>query len=867
MNNVKCISMIKKIKFLFVLVVLTLTTSVFAQQIISGKILDQETLTPIHNVNIVVKNESVGCNSAPDGTFRLLTSPNNIILIFTYMGYKQNSISIRSNKKQIELGTILLQPQPYSLNEITINAGLGSDEKLPVYVSSISARIIETKLGERPLPLILQTIPGVFSIRNGGGSGDAKLSIRGFQQENVSLLLNGIPINSQENGLVYWSNWMGLSSTAAEIQIQKGPGLANSAINAVGGSINIITRNAQKQKSGSISFEATSFGNLISNVAINSGQMDNGWSTSLFFSYGSGSGYIDATYVRSGSYFFTAHKKISDRHQLTITLLGAPEKHGQRTLKLSDEQVSTKGLKFNKDWGALNGEIKNASENFYHKPFLSINDDFKISDKNTLSTSVYFSAGYGGGKWSESFNYAPSIFTIRNQSGQIYWDEIYENNATHEEEYTLDNGETVDGYSINVQTNFLASHVQAGLMANFEHKINSKLSFKSGIHYLYFISYLREEIDELLGGRFFIEDYSWSLAGVAGRNQIKTVGDIINVDNNSIINFANVFTQLVYNNNIINSYISLNANNNWYKRIDRYNYIDNTESETVAKPGFDLRAGFLVKSLKNQDIYINTAYISKAPYFKYVFGNYTNVVVNNLKNEIVQTIEIGYKLNWNNMSTNLNGYITRRQNVSMLSNEYVQLEDNTQTRAMINGLNSLNKGVEFEIKYRIQQNISFGGWVSLGDFRWQNNVNAVLFNDNNIAVDTVNVFAKDLYIGGTAQQQFGVFADFAILKTAFLKTEYQYYSRLYSDFDPTTRNNPEDLDQPFQLPSYGVVNVYMGIPFNVGKHYGKLQINAFNVFNKKYIVVGDDGIDHNLDTFRGFWSFGRYVTFSIKYIF
>lgn len=851
-------------KITLLITVFLLATTTFAQFVITGKILDQETLTPIQNVNIRVENQTSGTTSSSDGSFSLEVQKDKVYIILTSIGYKQNSFNLKISNRKTNLGTITMQPQPYSIDEITVNAGLSNDEELPVSISSISARTIETKLGDRPLPLVMQTTPGVYSIRDGGGSGDARLSIRGFQQENVSLLLNGIPINGEENGLVYWSNWLGLSNAAAEIQIQKGPGLANASIYAIGGSVNIITRNAQKQKSGSINFEVTSYGNLSTSVALNSGQLSNGWNTSLMLSIGSGKGYVDATYVKSFSYFFTAHKSLNDKHNLTINLIGAPQRHGQRTLKLSNNEVITKGLKFNKDWGGFNGGIKNASENFYHKPFLSVNDEFKINNKNILSTSVYFSVGYGGGRWSESFNYAPSIFSYRDYAGQINWGKIYENNATHTRTYTLANGEIVSGYSINTQTNFLASHVQTGLMANFEHKINENVSLLAGIHYRYFNSFVREEIDDLLGGKFFIEDYSWSLADVAGRNQIKTVGDIIHVDNNSVINFANVYTQLVYNNAKINAFISASANNNWYQRIDRFNYIENTDSEIVAKPGFDIRAGFLFKPNEYQSVYVNASNISKAPYFKYVFGNYTNVVVADLKNENVNTVEVGYKLSWKYISANINLYTTSRKNVSMLSNEYVQLKDNTQTRAMINGLNSQHKGLEVELNMNINRNFKFGGWLSIGNFTWQNNVNATLFNDNNIPVDTINVYAKDLYIGGTAQQQFGIFTDLIILNSIALKVEYQYLDGMYADFNPTNRNNPNDLSQPFQLPAYGIVNAYLGFPFSIDKYYGRLQINAYNILDNKHIVLGEDGINHDLESFTGFWSFGRNLTFSLK---
>lgn len=855
----------KKIKLLAI--IFSISISAFSQYNIVGKVLNEETLLPVSNAHISIFEKDLGTTSNPDGSFSLNADEKNVFIEFTSIGYKKTGVNYVNNDPSSDLGIIYMQPQPYSLDEISINAGLSVDKELPVSVSSISSKTIDQTIGDQPLPLVFQNTPGVFSVRDGGGSGDSRLSIRGFHQENVSLLLNGIPINGEENGLVYWSNWLGLSNAATEIQIQKGAGLANASIYAIGGTVNIITKSSEKEMGGSISLNTSSYGNFNTNIVVNSGLMKNGWSTSLMLGYGKGPGYIDATNMQSMSYFFTAGKTFNDHHKLNITLLGAPQRHGQRTLRLSNDEVAIKGLKFNKDWGSLNGETKNASENFYHKPFLSIVDEFKINENNLLSTSVYLSAGYGGGRWSESFNYAPSIFSYRTNSEQIDWNQIYENNVTNEQTYTLENGETVSGFSQNILTNFIASHVQAGIMSNYEHKFSDNLSLLAGVHYRYFNSFVREEVDDLMGGKFFVEDYSWSLVGVAGRNQIKSIGDIIKVDNNTIINYTSAWAQLVYNTTRFNTFISASFNNNWYTRVDRYNYISDTKSETILKPGMDLRGGFILIANESNSIYVNGSFISKAPYFKYVFGNFTNVVVKDLKNETAKSIEVGYKYNRRNINANLTGFITERTDISMLSNEYIQLENNSQTRAMITGLNSINSGIELDFRIDLNNNFKIGGWASVGSYIWQNNVTAYLFNDNNVAVDTVNVFVEGLRIGGTAQNQFGIFADIAILKTLFLKTEFQYFDGVYADFDPTNRNDINDMSQPYRFPSYGIVNAYLGVPFSIKNYYGRLQINAYNLLNNKHIVLGEDGVNHDLETFRGYWSFGRNLSLGLTFKF
>ncbi|HEY9115971.1 MAG TPA: TonB-dependent receptor plug domain-containing protein [Bacteroidales bacterium] len=852
-------------KFLLVLLsVLLFQSSVFSQFTLTGKIVDEGSLKPIESAHIVRSDGKNGSVSDSDGNFTIEISSEKEWLTIKALGFKSKSVFCKAEENRTDIGRIELVAEPYSLDEITISAGMVQEKEKPVTVSTITAKTIQKELGDRPLPFIMNTVPGVFSARTGGGSGDAELSIRGFNQENVGLLLNGVPINGAENGLVFWSNYLTLVDAAAEIQIQKGPGIANAATNSVGGSVNIITEPAAKEKGGFISFQITNYANFTTTLGLNSGKMSNGWSISFLGSFINGPGYIDATYVRGWSYYLALSKQLNDKNRIVINLLGDPQVHGQRTLKLSNAEHNFYGNLYNKDWGSYNGEINNASENFYHNPFLSFNHYLKIDDTKKLANTFYLTYGNGGGKWSESFNYAPSIFEYRNPSGQIDWNTIYDNNASNEDEYTLANGETVSGYSINIQTDYLASNIRAGLLSTYEQQFNKKLKLVAGIHYRYFNSYLREEISDLLGGLYYIDTYAWAVDGVSGRQQVKSAGDIINVENNSIINFANAYAQLIFDNQHFNAYVSVNGNNNWYQRIDNYNYVDSTKSETIVRPGFDVRGGISYKPGIKHIVYVNSAFISRAPYFKFVFGNFTNVSVQNLQNEKISTIEAGYKFETPVFNSQINAYYTYWQNVSILSEEYVQLENNLQSRAMINGLDALHKGIELEMSARIQENARIGAMLNLANYTWQNNVSATLFDGNNVAVDTVNVYAKGLYVGGTPQQQVGAFLSFRLLQFFNIKAEWQYNNRMYAYFNPNSRSNPDDTSQPYQIPAFNTVNCYVSIPFHFFKKTALFQFNTYNLLNTVHIEIGEDGPNHDLDTFRGFWSFGRTFDFMLR---
>lgn len=127
-------------------------------------------------------------------------------------------------------------------------ADIAKDRKTPVAVSTIKEAQIVEKLGNQEFPEILNTTPSVYATKGGGGFGDSKLNIRGFNQNNIAVMVNGMPVNDMEGGSVYWSNWAGLSDVTSAMQVQRGLGSSKLAIASVGGTVNILTRAADKNK-------------------------------------------------------------------------------------------------------------------------------------------------------------------------------------------------------------------------------------------------------------------------------------------------------------------------------------------------------------------------------------------------------------------------------------------------------------------------------------------------------------------------------------------------------------------------------------------------------------------------------------------
>ena len=173
-----------------------------------------------------------------------------------YLGKHRLSVVIALSAASVAFGQVAKDSTKSKDIDAVILKGvtdIAKDRKTPVAVSTIKEAQIVEKLGNQEFPEILNTTPSVYTTKGGGGFGDGRINMRGFANENIAVMINGIPVNDMENGAVYWSNWAGLSDVTSAMQVQRGLGSSKLAIASVGGTINVVTRAADKKKGGSVS--------------------------------------------------------------------------------------------------------------------------------------------------------------------------------------------------------------------------------------------------------------------------------------------------------------------------------------------------------------------------------------------------------------------------------------------------------------------------------------------------------------------------------------------------------------------------------------------------------------------------------------
>ena len=151
-------------------------------------------------------------------------------------------------------------------------------------------------------------------------------------------------------------------------------------------------------------------------------------------------------------------------------------------------------------------------------------------------------------------------------------------------------------------------------------------------------------------------------------------------------------------------------------------------------------------------------------------------------------------------------------------------------------------------------------------------MNAIIYDDySGIEMGRVNVFCDNLPVADAPQTQIGASPKF-MLPAGFTATiDWQFNDRMYADFDPLTRKNPDDREHSYRYPSYHLfgASVSWVKAWNINADR-KISLNVFmrgdNLFDTTYIERGKDGANHDLATFRGYWGFGRTFSFGVRIV-
>jgi len=825
----------KKISNLWLVVVMFLaTTAIFAQ--VSGTVSDDA--GPLADVNVMVKGTDKGTTTDFDGNFTIKNVKGGT-LVLTYIGYLAKEIPFKAGQN---LGNITLAEDGESLSEIVLTAtSFAVDRKTPVAVSTIKAVIIEDKLGTQEFPEILKSTPGVYATKSGGGFGDGRLNLRGFNSENVAVMINGVPVNDMENGRVYWSNWAGLADVTSAMQVQRGLGASKVAVPSVGGTINIMSKTTDVEQGGNVTATVGSDNYLKYGATLSTGLLENGFAVTVSAAKTTGDGFVDGTEFEGYNYFANISKQINEKHKLSITTFGAPQRHGQRQNRstIARYRNSERGIRFNPDWGYKNGQVVHVEDNFYHKSQTSLNHDWTISDKSLLTTAIYASWGSGGGGGKAGGDNQPmdldNIVAINKANGAL-------------------GSEAILRASRN-------DHSWYGALSTYKTELSENINLLAGIDLRTYTGKHFREVTDLLGGEYYFDN-----SNVNNPNAAAQVGDVFGYHNEGKVGWQGFFTQLEYNKDKLASFVSVSLSNTSFQRVDYFNYLDSDSNQTTDKynfMGYGVKGGANYNLTDEHNLFVNVGYFEKAGGMNAVFLGYDNEEGNinpDAENQKIFSTEIGYGFRGEKLAANINVYRTQWNDRTYTKNF---TEDGVDYFLNLKGVNALHQGIEFDMTYKATDKLKFTGMLSVGDWKWVDNIlDAQVFDDDQNPVGApINLYIKDLKVSDAAQTTAALGMTYKFLEKTKFSLDYNYYGDLYADYDPNDITSPNPT-QSWKVPSYGIFDMSLKHGFKIGDLDTSVTARLDNVFNTEYIADAQNGT--NSDALTALVWFGRGRTFNLS---
>ncbi len=231
---------------------------------ITGVVYNAEDLKPVAGASIV--SGMIGTSTDEQGRFNLVISSSDSITVMM-IGYQDKVIHPESFPI-----TVYLTPKTLGGDPIEVVATRVIPGVTPVAYSTLDRSEISDYYNVQDVPMVLSNEPGVHAYsESGNGTGYSYVSIRGFDQSRIAVMIDNVPLNDNENHEVYWVDHGDLLVDAADVEIQRGIGNSLYGAAAFGGSINIQTEINPGDESFGLSITGGSYNTVKGNFRYRSG--------------------------------------------------------------------------------------------------------------------------------------------------------------------------------------------------------------------------------------------------------------------------------------------------------------------------------------------------------------------------------------------------------------------------------------------------------------------------------------------------------------------------------------------------------------------------------------------------------------------
>jgi len=852
----------------------------YSQGVVTGVVTDAESGFPLPGATVIVVGTNTGAATDNDGIYTIELPEGTYTIIASFLGYEEMSefFTLRDAGVTVDF---TLQVSSQALEAMEVFASRALSRRAPIAYTDVEKLQVERELGSRDVPLVLNTTPSVYSTAQGGGAGDARVNVRGFNQRNVAVMINGVPVNDMENGWVYWSNWDGVGDATTSIQLQRGLSAVNLATPSIGGTLNIITDPAANQRRILAKQEFGNDGFLKSTISASTGLINNRFAFTVNGVRKTGNGYYDGTWTDAWAYYAAAAWNINPRHRVDFYAVGAPQRHGQNLYRQNiaayDHEFAREvfekdgldavtiseilaefpegGRRWNQNVSPVspsytnkqhNGfgtasrnsrNIINERENFFHKPQVNLNYFAQLSDQSLWSTVLYYSGGKGGGTGTH---------------GRLQWNYNGPSRVVDYDATITANQE--NGQSRGILRNSHNVQWTIGAISKFKQEVTESLTLEAGIDWRTASIEHYRTVRDLLGGSGY-QRYDSDFWGENGK--VLQAGDRFNYYNTNTVDWLGGYVQGAFDTGTLYVYGMAGYSTIKYAYKDHFRDAGNGTPftlETDQIGGYQIKGGASYAMNDRVSVFVNAGLVSKVPILDGALNDITGVLNPNPKNEQFQALEAGvsFESSDRTLNTTVSLYNTVWNDRTLTRT--VVVEDGDDGLINILGLNAIHRGIEAEVAYQPLRLIRADLALSIGNWKYTDDVSGRYTPDrsNPSSQETVSLYVKDLKVGDAPQTQVAYAVSVFPVKGMYAKFTGRTYSNYYADFDPTSRTEEEQSGQSvWEIPGYSVFDINLGytIPRRLGPGQIRIFANVFNVFNSFYIQ--DATNNSRFNAFRG----------------
>ena len=863
----------KKLLQLFLLLGSTIA---FSQGTISGTIADSDLGGPLPGANVIETGTSNGTVTDFDGNFILNVSSNTGFVEVTYLGFTKRTLPFTLKEGNLNLGNIQLTGDANTLAEIVIIGtgviDLAEDRKTPVAVSTIKAQEIQSKTaGNREFTEALKNTPSVYVANQAGGFGDSQIFLRGFDDTNTAFLLNGQPINSVEDGRMFWSNWAGMADVANAVQIQRGLGSSKLAISSVGGTVNILSKTTDKKEGGFVRFLAGNDSFFKGTVSYDTGVSDKGWAFSALVDHWQADRkYSFGTAGQGQNYLFSVGYKPNENHSFNFLITGAPQWHDQN-FSTSLENYDVYGEKYNPNTGFLDGTRFSERRNYYHKPVANLNWDFNINEKTDLSTVLYASWGRGGGTGPLG---SSGNRVVNRATGERDWEQIRANNIA-----TSDNGigNFGDSYILRASVN---NHNWYGMLSNLNFEANENWSFNVGYDARLYRGDHWRQVNNLLGLTGFNDNFgtdrpdNYLFTNEFEANPWTALFDFADEENRTQydysenINYIGGFGQIEYSLNNFSAFVQGAFSSQSFQREGRFVGSGDGlgKSEKLSRTGYNIKGGLAYSIDDNHTFFGNAGTFSRQPFLDNIFADIRNsntVVSPEVENEEILGFEAGYRFKNDNLRVNVDVYRTQWGNRFLaFGGTIIENDIEVFVTNRLTDVTQIHQGLEFDLEYRPDYgNLKFRAFGSIGNWKYDGETPLTVQNDETLEfiVTDATLNLTGTKVGNAPQTSFGAGLSLKLVDGLFVDADFNIFDNLFGFVDPEDVAVSSQEGSTFQaerLPAYTLTDAGITYNFKLGNQKITFRGNVYNLFNQSYI--------NQRDAFGYFLGIGRTYNASLR---